>query len=97
MSSTPSPSTLYAAHEALNVQLGMYGSVIVNSTTPVTGSFVGLQFITNTVITSIIAPYLTLQSGSISGITFPAGTTLYTVFSAVKLSSGVAQAIIASI
>ena len=96
----------YSAGEAGSVALGQSGSIFLNAsnTDTVTGSFVAIQFITDTVFNStsgLVASDDTLfpnsQSGAtaidsdgdaVDSATFPAGMTIYGKWTQIILASG---------
>lgn len=51
------------------------------------GAYCAIQFVTAGVISSLITNSLSLASGSISSVTFPAGFILYIPFTQVTLAS----------
>jgi hypothetical protein len=67
---------------------GEYGGVFVNNTTktdaPYGGSFYAVQCVTDTVFSAMVDNI----SGAMTGITIPAGTTIYGLTSSFTLTSG---------
>ena len=96
----------YSAGEAGSVALGQVGSIFLNAsnTDTVTGSFVAIQFITDTVfnstsglIASDDALFPNTQTGAtdidsdgdaVDSATFPAGMTIYGRWTQIILASG---------
>lgn len=68
---------------------GAYGTVNTSSTVPVTGTFCALQCITDCVFAALTEPNGT---GSLTGITIPAGQVLYGTFTGYTLTSGTVRA-----
>jgi hypothetical protein len=64
---------------------GRYGCVAVSNTSATAGNFCAMQCLTDTVVSAMTARAMT---GSITGLTLPAGTVIYTAISSVTLTSG---------
>lgn len=68
---------------------GESGAVIESGTTAITGYFNAITFISDTVFSLLTpAPNYSFSTDTISGITFPAGLTIYGKFTAFTLTSG---------
>lgn len=68
---------------------GQNGAQIVTAGTVPAGEYCALQFVTDGELTSIAAPKLV---GIVTGITYPAGFTLFIQFTGAVLASGTAVA-----
>lgn len=72
------------------VALGQVGSTLINSTSTVTGKFIGFLCLTDTTITSIKAQ---LSGDSYSGVTFPKGVYVPLPFESITLATGTVLAV----
>jgi len=81
-----------STNRALNLQLGTYGSLLVNDTNPVTGSFGRISVVSAAVFASLTSPTLTLQGTVVSGSSFPANFELQGEFTTFALKSGTIMA-----
>ena len=57
-----------------------------------TGGYCALSFVTDSTLTSIAAPLNSSSSVAVTGITYPAGFTIFTPFTSAVLASGTAIA-----
>ena len=55
-------------------------------TTAITGNIIAVTFVTDSTLTALTG--LTYSGDSLSGVTFPAGLTIYGNFSAITLATG---------
>jgi hypothetical protein len=62
------------------------------SATFTTGDYCALSFVTDSTLTSIAAPLNSASSVAVTGITYPAGFTIFTPFTSAVLASGTAIA-----
>ena len=56
------------------------------------GNYCSLQFITDSTLTSIAAPLNSASSVAVTGITYPAGLTIFTPFTSAVILAGTAIA-----
>jgi hypothetical protein len=73
---------------AFSKPAGVLGSVIATDTQAVSGSFGKLVCLASTVFTTLSAADQTITSGSIAGVTFPAGAEILGYVTNFKLASG---------
>lgn len=67
-----------------SITSGQFGSQLITDTTAVTGSFKAISVVSDCVFTTLTGN----MTGTITGVTFPAGFTLYGEFTAITLASG---------
>lgn len=79
----------YSEKEALNVGLGQAGFEYISDVVERNNvSYVRIDVITSATFSILDSPLLNATSNTMTGVSFPAGTTLYGKFTRVKLSAG---------
>ena len=88
---------IYSILNITNLNNYTNGFVVINSTSPVSGNFSGIQTVTTTVITALTAKNGTIinSNSNLPNITFPANFEIKGSYSNIQLASGSVIAYIA--